>query len=35
MEFVRNAWYEAGWSSEFYNGLISVSILDEKNCYVS
>ena len=30
MEFVRNAWYVAGWSSEFYNGLISVSILDEK-----
>ena len=30
MEFVRNAWYVAGWSSEFDKNLSSVKILDEK-----
>ena len=29
MEFVRNAWYVAGWSSEFGNDLSAVKILDE------
>ena len=29
MEFIRNAWYVAGWSSEFGNDLIAVKILDE------
>ncbi|GIT06430.1 MAG: hypothetical protein CM1200mP30_00600 [Pseudomonadota bacterium] len=29
MEFVRNAWYVAGWSSEFSNDLSTVKILDE------
>ena len=29
MEFVRNAWYVAGWSSEFSNDISSVKILDE------
>ena len=29
MEFVRNAWYVAGWSSEFGKDLIAVKILDE------
>jgi len=29
MEFVRNAWYVAGWSSEFDNELSSLKILDE------
>ena len=30
MEFVRNAWYVAGWSSEFSNDLKSIKVLDEK-----
>ncbi len=30
MEFVRNAWYVAGWSSEFAGALQQVQILDEK-----
>ena len=29
MEFVRNAWYVAGWSSEFGDKLSAVKILDE------
>ena len=29
MEFVRNAWYVAGWSSEFGGKLSAVKILDE------
>jgi len=29
MEFVKNAWYVAGWSSEFRNDLRTVKILDE------
>ena len=29
MAFVRNAWYVAGWSSEFGNDLSAVKILDE------
>ena len=29
MVFVRNAWYVAGWSSEFGNDLSAVKILDE------
>ena len=30
LEFVRNAWYVAGWSSEFSGDLQSLQILDEK-----
>ena len=30
MEFIRNAWYVAGWSSEFSNDLKSIQVLDEK-----
>jgi len=29
MEFVRNAWYVAGWSSEFKKDLKAIKILDE------
>ena len=29
MAYVRNAWYVAGWSSEFGNDLSAVKILDE------
>jgi vanillate O-demethylase monooxygenase subunit len=29
MEYVRNAWYVAGWSSEFANDLGAVKILDD------
>jgi len=29
MAFVQNAWYVAGWSSEFGNDLSAVKILDE------
>ena len=30
MEFIRNAWYVAGWSSEFDNDLKAIKVLDEK-----
>lgn len=30
MEFIRNAWYVAGWSSEFSNDLKAIKLLDEK-----
>ena len=29
MEFVRNAWYVAGWSSEFSSELTTIKVLDE------
>ena len=29
MEYVRNAWYVAGWSSEFGNTLKSIKVLEE------
>ncbi|MBS1255178.1 MAG: Toluene-4-sulfonate monooxygenase system iron-sulfur subunit TsaM1 [Deltaproteobacteria bacterium] len=29
MEYVRNAWYVAGWSSEFANDLSAVKILED------
>ncbi len=30
MEFIRNAWYVAGWSSEISNDLRAIKVLDEK-----
>ena len=30
MDFINNAWYVAGWSSEFGNALSSIKIINKK-----